>query len=226
MGVRMQGSDEIYLLNNVKSPDSLIHIGSVHLPHRPYQYVILNRNNKLIEAEPFYRPSMIGSETLYEFYGRRDTTKQTSGRELPHVTYQYKNHKKDPKYNEGLGRSLVHPNFEIPTFHIQADQADLNMLREKVLEDIGIITNVTRISSNRVEKFDNVKFELSGQTSRLFKKLSYSINIDKKSKNDMNGYRRFKIRSCATDPSYLREKLVYDVLEASQLPSAKASFIR
>ncbi|CAO3697951.1 hypothetical protein G6F70_002724 [Rhizopus microsporus] len=45
-------------------------------------------------------------------------------------------------------------------------------------------------------------------------------------KRTLDGYKRFKLRSCATDPSYMREKLYYDILAASQVPTARASYVR
>lgn len=226
MGVRMQGHSQIYLLDNSKSIDGLLYAATLPVSNVPYQYVVVDKHNQLIEAEPFYRPSLIDSGTLNEFYGRLDAVKQISAQHLPRITYSYKDQNKDAQYSEGLDRSGVHPMTEIPTFHIKTLANDFKTLREKVLEDIGINANITRITSKSIDVFNNVKIELSGQTSRLFKKLSYSVNIGKDSENLLNGYRKFKLRSCATDPSYLREKMVYDILDAAQVPTAKSSYIR
>ncbi|GAA5815968.1 hypothetical protein MFLAVUS_009487 [Mucor flavus] len=226
MGVRMQGHSQIYLLDNSKSIDGLLYAATLPVSNVPYQYVVVDKHNQLIETEPFYRPSLIDSGTLNEFYGRQDAVKQISAQQLPRITYSYKDQNKDALYSEGLDRSGVHPMAEVPTFHIKTLANDFKTLREKVLEDIGINANITRITSKSIDVFNNVKIELSGQTSRLFKKLSYSVNIGKDGDNLLNGYRKFKLRSCATDPSYLREKMVYDILDAAQVPTAKSSYIR
>lgn len=42
----------------------------------------------------------------------------------------------------------------------------------------------------------------------------------------LGGYRKFKLRACATDPTFMREKLYYDVLAAAGLPASGASYIR
>jgi hypothetical protein len=81
-------------------------------------------------------------------------------------------------------------------------------------------------SVDNVDFFDKIKFSLSGQTSRLFNKLSYSFVIRDSNKRTLDGYKKFKLRSCATDPSYMREKLYYDILAASQVPTARASYVR
>jgi hypothetical protein len=221
VAVRIEGTHEIYVLDNSKTLDRLVHTGTAPSNNKTYQYVILDQNNQIIDFEPFYRhPS---NTAKFEFYGHSnfDTVKQSTL--VPTVRYTYKDDTYE--YKEGLDRTQVHPIDDIPTFHIQSNPSDFNTLHENVLQDIGIDANVTRICKSKIERFNHVKIELSGQTSRLFKKLSYSVNIGKESKA-LNGYRRFKLRSCATDPSYLREKLYYDMLYAAKVPTAKASFIR
>lgn len=229
MGVRLEGSEHIYTLNNSNTKDSLLYSGEIPSNNKPYQYVVLDEKNKVIDTEPFYRLSRSnGGPPIHEFFKRKNTINRATAQELvmSRVDFRYKDAEDDYKYKGGLGRSNVHPVDEIPTFHIQANPADFRTLHDRVLEDIGINANITRISSNNVDFFDNVKIELSGQTSRLFKKLSYSVHIGKETANSLNGYRRFKLRSCATDPTYMREKLYYDVLSASDVPTAKASYIR
>ncbi|CAO0797504.1 unnamed protein product [Mucor circinelloides] len=234
MAVKLEGNDVLYPLNNLNSTDSLVYTGTADIPllFSKYKYVVVDQNNKEVHSEPFYRHLDQRTDgayiTPYEFYGRQPYQQNSNDLQplpvLPQVDWRYKGVKKDYQYKWGLDRSQVHPVNEIPTWHIQTNPADFETLREKILEDIGITANVTRIMSNHMEQFKNVKIELSGQTSRLFKKLSYSVHIDKE--GSINGYRRFKLRSCATDPSYMREKLFYDILDASKLPTAKASFVR
>lgn len=234
MAVKLEGNDVLYPLNNLNSTDSLVYTGTADIPllFDKYKYVVVDQNNKEVHSEPFYRHLDQRTDgayiTPYEFYGRQPYQQNSNDLQpqpaLPQVDWRYKGAKKEYQYKWGLDRSQVHPVNEIPTWHIQTNPADFETLREKILEDIGITANVTRIMSNHMEQFKNVKIELSGQTSRLFKKLSYSVHIDKE--GSINGYRRFKLRSCATDPSYMREKLFYDILDASKLPTAKASFVR
>ncbi|CEP18949.1 hypothetical protein [Parasitella parasitica] len=234
VGVKLEGDQKIYLLDNANSTDSLLYSGTadILLPFSRYKYVVVDSHNKEKDSEPFYRHLQQhnnGAFTPYEFYGRHSAQMQQNANfkqqiTLPQVKWQYKNAQKEHQYNGGLDRSQVHPVNDIPTWHIQANPEDFRTLRENILQDVGINANVTRITSRDIEQFRNVKIELSGQTSRLFRKLSYSVHIDKE--GSINGYRRFKLRSCATDPSYMREKLFYDILNASKLPGAKASYIR
>lgn len=114
----------------------------------------------------------------------------------------------------------------MPTFHVSRKEMDTCLFNVLLM----CVCMCTR--SKRLDTFKNTRVSLSGQTSRLFKKLSYGIVLPKAAKNKsaknkaLNGFRRFKLRSCATDPSYMREKLYYDILDASQVPTARASYIR
>ncbi|EIE76200.1 hypothetical protein RO3G_00904 [Rhizopus delemar RA 99-880] len=201
-------NDYLYHLDNKQSLDPLIHTALVpHSSFKRYQYVILDERNHEIERETFYRET----PSPFDFYGRTDKA-------MRHVQSLPKMRFKGPARNYSHRRlDQVHPMHEIPTLHIRTAPDDLKKLHANLLEDIQIIANISRIT---------------GQTSRLFKKLSYGIVLPKAAKNKsaknkaLNGFRRFKLRSCATDPSYMREKLYYDILDASQVPTARASYIR
>ncbi|KAG0942478.1 hypothetical protein G6F57_004530 [Rhizopus arrhizus] len=216
-------NDHLYHLDNKQSLDPLIYTALIpHSSFKRYQYVVLDERNHEIERETFYRETL----SPFDFYGRTDTA-------MRHVQSLPKMRFKGPARNYSHRRlDQVHPMHEIPTLHIRAAPADLKKLHANLLEDIQIIANISRITSKRLDTFKNTRVSLSGQTSRLFKKLSYGIVLPKAAKNKsaknkaLNGFRRFKLRSCATDPSYMREKLYYDILDASQVPTARASYIR
>lgn len=216
----------MHLLDNSNTADPLLYAGKISTTNSAYQYVTVDRDGQVIESEPFYR-LIDNYSTRNEFYGREKTVGESKGDQLlPRAHFRYNEVDNDHVYKTDDSYHSIHPNNEIPTFHIKTSPSDIRLLHDRVLEDIGILANITRISSGNVESAENVKIELSGQTSRLFEKLSYSVHIDKEMNNVFNGYRRFKLRSCATDPSYLREKLYYDLLSASGMPAAKASYVR
>lgn len=226
VGVRFVDSVRVHLLNNSNTADPLLHVGRLPATNSAYQYVIVDRNGQVIESESFYR-LIDNYSPKNEFFGREKTVgKSKRGQLLPRAHFRYSKVDDDHVYKTDDSYRSIHPNNEIPTFHIKTSPSDIRILHDRVLEDIGILANITRISAGNVESAENVKIELSGQTSRLFEKLSYSVHTDKEMNNVFNGYRRFKLRSCATDPSYLREKLYYDLLSASGMPAAKASYVR
>ncbi|KAI9471815.1 MAG: coth protein-domain-containing protein [Benjaminiella poitrasii] len=233
LGVHFEGNGSmVHFLNNENTVDPIIYtVDLAAVNKKRYKYVILDKEYRVIDSEPFFRQHTSKNHekaSLYEFYGRQSMTVQPST--LVNL-YQQSVPSESVHYKEIKDRSHVHPSNEIPTFHIRTEHfEDFDRLRQHVLENIHIFANLTRITANHVETFDKVDLELSGQTSRLFKKLSFGLHIISKKENSnenlLNGYRRFKLRSCATDPSFLREKLYYDLLEASQAPTAKASFVR
>ncbi|CAO3658124.1 unnamed protein product [Rhizopus stolonifer] len=212
--------NNLFYLDNKQSKDPLIYTTIV--PQnltRTYQYVILNETNQEIEREPFYRV-YVDSPPL-DLYGHPSSL-LPNFQILPKVKFSH------PAYqNYHYSGQEVHPYHEIPTLHIRVDPEQLKTLHVDILKDPLITANISRISSERVDIFENVHVSLSGQTSKLFKKLSYGIKIPKTTDSKaLDGFRRFKLRSCATDPSYMREKLYYDILEASQVPTARSSYIR
>ncbi|KAI7901052.1 coth protein-domain-containing protein [Cokeromyces recurvatus] len=224
----------MFYLDNHQMIDPLVYTGYVPLSKglQRYKYLIVDKDKQhIIDEEPFFRGPINNNNNThktvspYEFYGRLVTKQQ-----LPLSFTRFSSHSlsSGAHVKELKSREFVHPSDEIPTFHIRTKYPeDMAQLHNHILEEVRIFANLTRITSNTIETYDKVELELSGQTSRLFKKLSYSIYIN--SDNDttsLNGYRRFKLRSCVTDPSFLREKLYYDLLDATHVPTAKASFVR
>lgn len=79
-------------------------------------------------------------------------------------------------------------------------------------------------SPNDVKSFSNVSIAISGHSTRSYAKLSYNVKIPKG--DDLYDYRRLKIRSMATDASYMREELAYDIAESVGLPTSRYSYVR
>lgn len=72
--------------------------------------------------------------------------------------------------------------------------------------------------------FSGVEFEISGHSSRQAPKLAYNLKLPKKTY--LYGYRRLKLRSLGTDPSYIREDLGYKMLHAAGVPTTDTSYVR
>ncbi|KAI8355066.1 coth protein-domain-containing protein [Choanephora cucurbitarum] len=201
------------------STDSLLYTAQLPYPHLTrYQFVVLNSTDHIIDSEPFYRTAH--DTTHYAFYGRA-ITQQAPTVHLSQVRYQSSGHNYT---KQAISRHRLHPRDEIPTFHIHMHPKDVDTMYHQIMEEPVFHANLTRITSDRIEQYSDLEFSLGGQTSKLFDKLTFSIQFNKK--QSMDGFRKFKIRSCATDPSYLREKIYYDMMEAANMPSSKASFIR
>jgi hypothetical protein len=87
-----------------------------------------------------------------------------------------------------------------------------------------VYTKQLKYSLKKVKDFENVTLQISGHSTRMLSKLSYKINIPKK--QDLFGYRSLKFRSLGTDPSYMRDYLVYDMYNSVGLPTSKYSYVR
>ncbi|ORX45648.1 coth-domain-containing protein [Hesseltinella vesiculosa] len=126
----------------------------------------------------------------------------------------------------GLDRlqSQLHRFNEIPTFHITAKIEDVNNIHEKYTDDIKVPCNLTYITSDGLKLFSNASLSIGGRSSRHFTKLPYNIALNHGDR--LEGYRKFKLRSCASDPSYMRERLAYDMLYATHRPASRASHVR
>ncbi|KAI9029709.1 coth protein-domain-containing protein [Phycomyces nitens] len=213
MAVQIEGDRQVYSIppSNI---DSLLHVGSAP-GHKKYRYIKIHTNGTIVDSEAFQRtPSAV---SINDFYGRQRTFINEHSM-IPSVF-------PDRNAYHRLDAKIAHPINEIPTIHVKAPQADLESLHGNYLEPIAINVNMSHISAEKVDQFSNVKFQLGGQTSRLFDKFSYNFHL-KHGDSSLGGYRRFKLRSCATDPSFIREKLYYDVLDSSSMPASKASYVR
>ncbi|KAI8388273.1 coth protein-domain-containing protein [Radiomyces spectabilis] len=216
LGVRLVDDPQVYVLQQ-SDLDPLLHVGSAPAS-KPYHYLRMYVNETLVDEEKFDRPA--SSAALHEFYGRQQTTiKQLTDHSLPSVFAD------EPKFKR-LDSSIVHPKDEIPTLHVRTTDIDLQELYENYLEDFAIVANLTHISSGNIRFFEQAKFQLGGQTSRLFEKFSFNIHLAKQQGMSLGGYRKFKLRAAATDPTFIREKLYYDVLDAAGLPASHASYVR
>lgn len=80
------------------------------------------------------------------------------------------------------------------------------------------------ISPHQVKTFDDVTLSIAGHSTRSQKKLSYKFKIPKK--QDLFDFRRFKLRSMATDPSYMRDQLSSDIAESIGIPTTQYSYVR
>jgi hypothetical protein len=79
-------------------------------------------------------------------------------------------------------------------------------------------------SSTKVETISTSKLKVGGRSSRLFKKLGYNIKLPKG--EHFEGYKSLKLRSIGSDPSYMREYLVSEMMKSASVPSSQFSFIR
>jgi spore coat protein CotH len=76
---------------------------------------------------------------------------------------------------------------------------------------------------NTVTEKSKVKFSVGGRSTKFFAKVGYNINIKD---GNLFGVKQLRLRSVAVDPSFLRDKLAYDLTRAIGLPTLSENFAR
>jgi len=76
--------------------------------------------------------------------------------------------------------------------------------------------------NNEKKAFKKITFSLGGSFSRRFSKPSYNLKI--RGGDELYGRRQFKLRGDASEPSYMRTKLVSDIRNRIGMPSLSANY--
>ncbi|KAI8991448.1 coth protein-domain-containing protein [Mycotypha africana] len=210
------------IINNVTYPLTPSNISSILFQgsapsNAIYTYAKFDKNtNALIQREPFSRPA-VSTSTPNEFFNRNWNKKDIKHFEL--VASIPKN------YNRRDDEDL-HPEGEIPTIQVVANQSDFDNLHHNVAKDITITADIVYIRKDSVKLFKQAEFEVGGRSSRQLTKISYNIKLNKQAKDDISGFRKLKLRSTVTDPSYMRDYLTSDMLRAANQPATRGSYVR
>ncbi|KAI8085487.1 coth protein-domain-containing protein [Thamnidium elegans] len=182
----------------------------------PYHYATLAKGTRTIQTSEEFTRSGSKNDTLNEFFGRNWNKKpMVSFQPIASIT---------KNFNRQPDNELLHPTGEIATIHVVANQAEIDNMHKNFLEDITVMANVTHISTTSAQSFSDVKFEIGGRSSRRFTKLAYNIKLPKKT--ELGGYRKLKLRTTVSDPSYMREYLATEMIYAANQPCSRASYIR
>ncbi|KAI9320854.1 coth protein-domain-containing protein [Dichotomocladium elegans] len=209
--------DQVPIPLTPSTDNSILHTGLGPAASQGYYYVTLGDDYAIVDQEPFVRPPVVdpSNKTPNEFYGRSWNSKPTLRLPIVYEPMPYI-HRTDTK---------LHPDDEIPTFHFIADQKKVDEMHRQASEDISITGNMNYIRLDSYQSFKNVTIKLSGRNSRRYTKLSYNINLAKGDK--LYRYNRLKLRALGTtDPSYIREELAYQTLEAMGVATSSSSFAR
>ncbi|KAI9302547.1 coth protein-domain-containing protein [Cunninghamella echinulata] len=214
----LSASDDTPILYSTTVPNEAFH-GNQTLR---YKYVKFQPDSQnVIDMEPFIRTfpltSSSSSSTLNEFYGRERTIRDTKS--FPSIVDNNVFHQDFHRAPDQLHRFN-----EIVTIHLTAPEEDVQNMHENYLDDIDVIGDMTYISSNEIKQFYGCKFAVTGRSSRHFTKLPYSVTLNKG--DYLGGYRKLKLRSSASDPTYIREKMAYELLYATGRPATLVSHVR
>jgi len=83
--------------------------------------------------------------------------------------------------------------------------------------------SLTFDNEGEVTEIEKIKFSVGGKYTRNFEKLGYNIKIKK---DQLFERKQLRLRSEAVDPSFLREKLAYDICNLVGLPSLSLNFAK
>ncbi|KAG1464740.1 hypothetical protein G6F56_005021 [Rhizopus delemar] len=207
--------NELYLLTPSKKSEIVLQTKAPG--GRRYFYAKLKKNTtEIVDQEPFLRNPVTQRWTFNEFYGRNWNAKQVVN--FQPVSEIANNFNREDDFD-------LHPVGEIATIHVIAPQADITKMHDRFLDDLDIRVDITHISATSVKQFTNCTFGITGRTSRYFNKLPYKMKIPKDGLT-LSGYRNFKLRALDNDPSYMREYLTTDIIQAMNQPATRASYVR
>ncbi|RCH97885.1 hypothetical protein CU098_010244 [Rhizopus stolonifer] len=193
----------------------ILYTGSAPVAYSGYSYVQINKVTNATEMEPFLRKP-IETNTFNEFFNR--TWNQYQVATLPNIY--------EPVKEINRIKTNLHREGEIATIHITANQTEFDRLvNSNITDDYELkTTKLSYVNLNETFSFKHVKLSLSGHSSRLMPKVSFNLKLKKKDR--LYQFRHIKLRAMITDPSYLREKLSYDVIKSVGLLSSEYSYCR
>eukprot|EP00833_Pecoramyces_ruminatium_P003576 jgi/Orpsp1_1/1177608/evm.model.c7180000062124.1 len=82
-------------------------------------------------------------------------------------------------------------------------------------------TMIVEINNQKLS-FNKITFSLGGQYSSTFPKVGYNLKI--RGNKELFGRRQFKLRADASEPSYMRTKLMCDIHNRLGIPSLSANY--
>ncbi|KAF1796993.1 coth protein-domain-containing protein [Mucor lusitanicus] len=215
MSVAVVVDNNMYRLAAPKAGD-LLYSGSAPAAKNEYHYAILDSANQVNASEAFTRSPVLNESTANEFFNRSISTHQ--------LTYLPQIYEPVPVIDR-IDSNLHHLD-QIPTIHIWGNQTEVDLLHKNQLEDLEFELNLTYYGLNDVQHFEKVKVALSGRSSRVIPKLSYTLKMKTKGSDSLYGYKKLKLRALGMDPSYMRECVSYSTLKAVGIPASGFSYIR
>ncbi|EPB90856.1 hypothetical protein HMPREF1544_02273 [Mucor circinelloides 1006PhL] len=207
------------LIDNYETPFPLIasedmpyiYTGNAPIAKTGYSYVRFNKGSKSLEEREAFTRDGIETDSMFEFYNRSRNTYSVP--ELPKLY--------EPVDAMHRVASNLHYNDRIPTFFLSGD---ISAIQGNSSKGIDAAVNVTYVGLDEAKTFKGAKIQLSGRGTRNLPKASYKIKFNKR--DMLFGYRKIKFRSLTTDPSYIREKLAFDLAESFGLPTTRYSYAR
>ncbi|KAF9272476.1 hypothetical protein BGZ88_004747 [Linnemannia elongata] len=186
-------------------------------PSSGYRYVKLDDAGAIIDKEKFLRriTTVKAKSTPNEFYQRQNTF--TTFPAVPQI------------YPDVLpSKSKAFDDTQIATIHLTADPVILaDMLANPLDEERKAIKAGFRfINADTVYSAAEVKLKVSGHGSRKFKKLSLKVKFNEDKGETFFNRPVIKLRSESSEPTFIREKLYFDSLNAIGVVTTQGAWVR
>ncbi|KAF9159270.1 hypothetical protein DFQ26_006741 [Actinomortierella ambigua] len=184
-----------------------------------YYYAEVDSADKEIAREKFERRlrDVSKAATPNEFFGREQTFFP-----VPKLEQVFAGGRKNP--------SKIFDDTQIATMHFQVDAARFaTMMENPHIKDLKAPkASFAFINADIIYTADDVKFSVSGNSSRMLEKVSLKASFPKTlPEGDLFSNRRnIKLRAEATDPSMMREMLYSKCLEKLGVLASEASWVR
>ncbi|KAF9171380.1 hypothetical protein BGX20_007685, partial [Mortierella sp. AD010] len=180
-----------------------------------YSYVELNAAGTAVKAETFTRKlnQTTDTHTDNEFFERPITRFNIT--RLPY-TYLATYPSKSKAFKED----------QIATLHITAPVATVDAMNNQPESDTEVKVDFRFINANTIYTQTNITLKTSGKSSKEFAKQSYKLKFDTDYNQTFFSRPNIKLRSEATEPTYLREKLYIDMLNSVGVPTQQGSYVR
>ncbi|KAG0244504.1 coth protein-domain-containing protein [Mortierella sp. GBAus27b] len=181
-----------------------------------YSYVELNSAGAAVKTESFVRKlnQTTDTHTDNEFF-ERPVTRHNIVR-LPY-TYMVTWPSKTKVFKED----------QIATLHLTGTAALIDAMNQAPeTEGTNVRVTVRFINADTIYTQNNISLKTAGKSSKSFAKQAYKLNFDTDYNQTFFSRPNIKLRSMATEPTMIREKLYIDMLNSVGVPTQQGSFVR
>ncbi|KAF8938198.1 coth protein-domain-containing protein [Dissophora ornata] len=180
-----------------------------------YSYVELDAAGAALKTESFIRKLNQTTDTHSdnEFFQRPITRHEIT--RLPY-TYLATYPSKSKAFKED----------QIATIHITAPAASVNAMNANPATEADVKVVFRFINANTIYTQNNITLKTSGKSSKEFAKQSYKLKFDTDYNQTFYSRPNIKLRSMATEPTMIREKLYIDMLNSVGVPTQQGSYVR
>ncbi|KAF9155179.1 hypothetical protein BG015_010760 [Linnemannia schmuckeri] len=213
-GVSINGQITKLIANETTFP---VHTGTVPgtTSAVQYSYVEIDAAGTAVKTEAFVRKLNQTTDTWTEneFFDRPVTHHV-----VPRLPYTY--------LATYPSKSKAFKETQIATLHLTGDKTAIDALNTNPNTEAEARVSFRFINAKTIYTQTNITLKTSGKSSKEFAKQSYKIKFDTDYNQTFFSRPNIKLRSMATEPTYLREKVYINTLNAVGVPTQQGSYVR